>query len=117
MTDAADRRVFLPMWGFTESFNISVAAALVLQRLLDASADDRGALPAEELRRLRREWYDGLARSPEQRALFAQLAEAGGAPPFRDTRRPEVHREEQRGREQDGMKRRVWEDGVVGKDN
>jgi tRNA G18 (ribose-2'-O)-methylase SpoU len=28
---ACDRRVFIPMFGFTESFNLSVACALILQ--------------------------------------------------------------------------------------
>ena len=110
MVDAADVRVFLPMWGFTESFNISVATALVLQRLLDAMPDSRGALPPEEMQRLRTEWYDALARTEEQRAAFARLAERGGARPLRDTRRPEAHRDEQRGRT--GEKRRLWSRGV-----
>ena len=38
MLRAADQRVYLPMFGFTESYNLSISAALVLQRLLDASA-------------------------------------------------------------------------------
>jgi hypothetical protein len=79
-----------------ESFNVSVAAALVLQRLLDAAAGARGQLPADEMARLRAEWYAQLARSEEQRDAFARLAAQGGAPPYQDTRRPEAHREEQR---------------------
>ena len=35
-----------PRFGFTESFNLSVAAALVLQRLLDAVPESRGRLLA-----------------------------------------------------------------------
>ena len=46
MLEAADRRIYLPMFGFTESFNLSVAAALVLQRLLDAVPESRGRRPA-----------------------------------------------------------------------
>ena len=110
MSDAADVRVFLPMWGFTESFNISVATALVLSRILDATAANRGALPAEEMGRLRREWYAGLARTDEQRTAFSALADRGGAPVLCDTRRPEAHRDEQRGR--GGDKRRIWSEGV-----
>jgi tRNA(Leu) C34 or U34 (ribose-2'-O)-methylase TrmL len=56
MLAAAERRIFLPMYGFTESFNVSVASALVLQRLLDASQGDRGRLPPEEMTSLRRTW-------------------------------------------------------------
>lgn len=35
MLREADKRIFLPMYGFTESFNLSVATALVLSRLFD----------------------------------------------------------------------------------
>ena len=45
----ADRLIFLPMHGFTESLNVSVATALVLQRLLDACPESRGQLPPKEL--------------------------------------------------------------------
>jgi hypothetical protein len=33
MLKEADRRVYLPMYGFTDSFNLSVAMALLVQRL------------------------------------------------------------------------------------
>jgi hypothetical protein len=102
MLAAADRRVFLPMYGFTESFNVSVAAALVLQRLLDAAHESRGQLPAAELAALRLQWYTELARSDEQLRTFLELARAGGAAPFADTRRPEAHRAEQRA---DGLRK------------
>ena len=73
---AADRRVFLPMYGMSESFNVSVAAALVMQRLCDACAADRGRLPAAELDETRRRWYRALARNEEQRRAFdTQAAE------------------------------------------
>ena len=41
MRAAADRLLYLEMHGFTESYNLSVASALVLQRLLDAAAGVR----------------------------------------------------------------------------
>ena len=108
MLSAADRRIFLPMSGFTESLNISVAAALILQRLLDAAAygGTQGGLPKEELDALRVAWYGQLARSADQLTTFMQLAAAGGALPFKDTRRPEVHRDEQR---RCGMRKASWE--------
>ena len=93
---AADRRVFLPMYGMSESFNVSVAAALVMQRLCDACAADRGRLPAAELDETRRRWYRALARNEEQRRAFDALADAGGAAPFVDTRRPQAFRDESR---------------------
>ena len=106
MLAAAERRVFLPMYGFTESFNVSVAAALVLQRLLDAAEASRGQLPAAELAKLRLAWYVELARSEEQRLAFVAFAESGGVLPYQDTRRPEAHRAEQRA---DGRRRAAWE--------
>ena len=96
MLSAADTRVFIPMFGFTESFNLSVSAALVLQRLLDACPESRGNLPAGELAETRRRWYDQLAKTEAQRVEFAKLADAGGAEPLRDTRRPQQHRDEHR---------------------
>ena len=112
----ADKRVYLPMRGFTESYNLSVASALVLQRLLDAAeyedghpdggglqgdgcrATVAGGLQGDELGELRRDWYQSLARTHEQRARFEQLAAAGGVEPFadRDLRRPEAFRNEKR---------------------
>jgi hypothetical protein len=92
MLAAAQRRVYLPMYGFTESFNLSVATALILQRVLDACQASRGQLPESEIARLRLQWYSDLARSPEQRVHFQTLAAAGGVEPFIDMRRPEEHR-------------------------
>ena len=54
----ADERVVIPMWGFVESFNLSVAAALCLYDLrvkLDASSLD-WTLSAEEIEELRFLW-------------------------------------------------------------
>jgi tRNA (guanosine-2'-O-)-methyltransferase len=57
--DAADVRVRVPLWGFTESFNVSVCAALVLQdtvRRLRAGGAAWALTPAEQ-QALRLEWY------------------------------------------------------------
>ena len=87
MLEEADARVFVPMHGFTESFNLSVAAGLVLDRvmaILPASA--RGDLDPEEKRQLRREWYAQLSRNASTPAMQAQYepylaaAERGEAP-------------------------------------
>lgn len=64
---AADRRVYLPMHGFTESFNLSVATALLLQRIFDADPTLRGAMAKEERGELRRQWFQRLAGSNEAR--------------------------------------------------
>ena len=83
------------MFGFTESYNLSVSAALVLQRLLDACPESRGDLPDDEMMSTRREWYAQLAKTESQRAEFEQLASSGGAEIFVDLRRPQQHRDEQ----------------------
>ncbi|RMH02356.1 MAG: TrmH family RNA methyltransferase [Planctomycetota bacterium] len=63
---AARRRVCLPMWGFTDSFNLSVATGLLLQRLFDACPEAHGDLDEAERAELRRRWYERLARSERQ---------------------------------------------------
>ena len=95
MLDEADRCVYLPMSGFTESYNLGVATGLVLQRLLDAYSAlyPNEMLPSDELNRLRCKWYSELARSDVQRKQFEQIASMGGAEPFEDPRRPPEHRE------------------------
>ena len=96
MLAAADERIFLPMFGFTESFNLSVSAALVLQTLLEACPESRGDLPEAEAAQIRRAWYAQLAKTEGQRLEFEKLAKRGGAEPLRDTRRPQCHRDEHR---------------------
>lgn len=68
MCAAADLSVFLPMYGFSESFNVSVAAALVIQRLTDLCQQDAGDLDEEEKQSLRDTWYRHL--SAQAPALF-----------------------------------------------
>ena len=48
MVAAADRLVYFPMDGFTESLNLSVSAALVLQTILRDNSELKGAMPQEE---------------------------------------------------------------------
>jgi len=85
----------MPMQGFIESFNLSVATALVLQRLLDACPECHGDLDQETLIRLRSKWYGDLARNEEQSAYFAKLAAQGGVEPYSDVRRAPEHRAQQ----------------------
>lgn len=57
--DQADRFVKIPMYGFSESFNISVSVALVLQALMNrlrASRDLEWQLSEEEQLEIRIEW-------------------------------------------------------------
>ncbi len=66
MLEASARRLFLPMHGFTESFNLSVATALVLQRCFDACPELRGAMTDVERATVRLQWYQRLAGSRGQ---------------------------------------------------
>lgn len=60
MLSEADKRVFLPMFGFTESFNLSVATGMILQRLFDICPEAHGDLSEAELKALRTSWYEKL---------------------------------------------------------
>jgi tRNA (guanosine-2'-O-)-methyltransferase len=75
--DACDGAVRIPMFGFAESFNLSVSVALVLGQLgarrRAMLAPTEGDLPAERLDRLRARWY-GL----KQRAVASILERALG---------------------------------------
>ena len=77
MLAAAERRVYLPQFGFTESFNVSVATALVLQRLLDLAPEWRGKMGEEERAELRDRWYRTLAPRVERREDYGQWVERG----------------------------------------
>jgi tRNA (guanosine-2'-O-)-methyltransferase len=66
---SCDGRVSIPMFGFTQSFNLSVSVALCVQRLAArrrAVLGGRGDLPEAERRRLRARWYALGVRAAEQ---------------------------------------------------
>jgi hypothetical protein len=77
MLQAAERRVYLPQVGFTESFNVSVATALTLQRLLDMQPSYRGHMGEDERAQLRERWYTQLAPTHERRDEFKQFVHKG----------------------------------------
>ncbi len=73
--DLADAYVKIPMFGFTESFNISVCAALSLFALtsrLRASSDIHWQLSPEEILDLKLHWCSQAIRDGEQ--VLSQLA-------------------------------------------
>lgn len=91
---AADKRIFLPMFGFTESYNLSVACALMLQRLFDACPEARGDLSKEARASLRRSWFEELSRNPTARANCESfLTSPERVVPLEDLRRPDKERE------------------------
>ena len=73
MLQAADKRIFIPMFGFTESFNLSVASALVMDRLFHLCPTARGDLSAEQKTEIRRDWYQKLGRNASTPAMRAQF--------------------------------------------
>ncbi|MCZ4696088.1 TrmH family RNA methyltransferase [Ancylomarina euxinus] len=66
--DHADEFVKIPMYGFTESFNISVSASLVLSHLASAlrRSDVDWQLTEEEKLDLKLEWYKRSIKSSEK---------------------------------------------------
>lgn len=85
--EAADRRLTLPMHGFTESLNLTVATALVLQRVFDADPSLRGAMSEAERVELRASWYARLGGSDE-RKRGRYMDAVGDPPPPLDDPRP-----------------------------
>jgi tRNA G18 (ribose-2'-O)-methylase SpoU len=94
MLAAADRRVYLPLHGWADSLNLSVAAAMFLQRLIDVDDTVVGDMAPEERAALRQDWYPKMARNgdTEEETRCAQLAAEGGVEPFGDLRRVDKHR-------------------------
>eukprot|EP00980_Cylindrotheca_fusiformis_P002273 scaffold523_cov101-Cylindrotheca_fusiformis.AAC.11 len=67
-TDQADLRVYLPLRGFADSLNLSVATALILHQLFVMDPTLVGGITEEEKLELREEWYTKLC---QQRLLTA----------------------------------------------
>ena len=68
MLAAADARVHLPIYGFSESYNLSVATALVLQRVMDAVPECRGDLPPATMQALREKYFGLLGTTGPTKA-------------------------------------------------
>lgn len=67
--DACDHTVSIPMFGFTQSFNLSVSVALAVQRLAERRRKHLGTggdLGSEERARLRARWYALSVRAADQ---------------------------------------------------
>lgn len=90
---AAERRLYLPMHGFTESYNLSVATGLLLQRLFDAEPGLRGSMGEDERSALRARWYRQLAGDdPGKQELYLSWL-AAPPPPLEDSRPDPLHRQ------------------------
>jgi tRNA C32,U32 (ribose-2'-O)-methylase TrmJ len=62
MLDAADLRVYLPLRGFADSLNLSVATALIVHHLLMLQPKYVASMTEDEQHNLRKLWYPKLAR-------------------------------------------------------
>ena len=90
--EAADLRVYLPLRGFADSLNLSVAAALVMQELFHLCPEAVGATAPEERRELREKWFTQLyaaraltgseekRRAKIEQTLAARRLGKGGSP-------------------------------------
>ena len=92
---AAEHRLRLPMHGFAESLNLSVAAGLFLAALFRACPEARGDISESQKSDLRQRWYSMLATSEEQREEFMRWAKQPPSPledprPAPESRRPRV---------------------------
>lgn len=92
MLAAADKRIYLPLHGWADSLNLSVATALVLQRLLDVDETVVGDMSEDERNALRKEWYPKMAKTPAEADEYLALAEQGKILPLGDLRRVDKHR-------------------------
>lgn len=92
LLEAADRRLYLPMQGFTESFNLSVATALLLQRLFDADPSLVGVMSDEERVELRRSWYARLGGRDERKHQRYENYLESPPDPLPESRPQEAHR-------------------------
>lgn len=93
MIAAADKLVYFPLQGFSESLNLSVSAALILQRILDRQPKFHSAMSDVERGELRREWFLKLAKSPHQQKSYPAWAQSERTPrPFFDLRRSDTMR-------------------------
>ncbi len=81
--ELADQKFYIPMVGFVQSFNISVAAALTLQEVTKRAreaAGDRYFLTDEEKRELFLEWIIQTLRPPLRERVRKTLEESKRSP-------------------------------------
>jgi hypothetical protein len=62
--------VYLPLHGFADSLNLSVATALVLHTLFTLAPDAVGDLPEDEKAELRAQWYDKERERERERESY-----------------------------------------------
>ena len=94
MLNGGDKRVYLPLSGFADSLNLSVAAAMVIQMLFFMEPTLEGEISQAEKDELRTLWYKSLARNEKEDKKYMDILASGDFPkPFGDMRRAGEHRE------------------------
>eukprot|EP00501_MAST-03F_sp_TOSAG23-6_P001229 GSMAST32.ASY1.ANO1.1275.1 assembled CDS len=89
----ADKRVYLPLHGFADSLNLSVAAALCVHQLFHMCPEIIGSMSENERHQLRKLWYPKMARTPEDLERYSQMAQENKPIlPLGDLRRADEHR-------------------------
>lgn len=77
MLQAADKRVYLPLRGFADSLNLSVATSLCLHQLFVLDPSIVGDMPEKERSSLRKAWYTQLCKqrllTPKQKKTRTRL--------------------------------------------
>ena len=68
---AADKRVYLPLWGFAESLNLSVAAALCIQRLFHIDPSLIGAMSEADRHELQGSGIRGWPAAMRKRGVHS----------------------------------------------
>ena len=71
--EAADQKVYLPQFGFCESFNVSVACALTLQCLFSMNEGMRGQMDQKQKQKLKYLWYYQLINDEKIKKDLKQL--------------------------------------------
>jgi tRNA G18 (ribose-2'-O)-methylase SpoU len=69
MLDQADLRVYLPLRGYADSLNLSVATALIIHQLFVMDPTLIGGITEDQKRQLRQDWYTKLC---QQRLLTSR---------------------------------------------
>ncbi|EIM77565.1 tRNA/rRNA methyltransferase SpoU [Nitritalea halalkaliphila LW7] len=82
LIEAADGLVHIPMFGFSESFNISVAASILLHQLrtqVEPAALPDFYLSEEERFQLRSRWYRDIVKNSaiHERQFFSTFEQEG----------------------------------------
>jgi len=90
MSSLADRRIYLPLHGFTPSLTLEITCACVLQYLFFLCPEARGNLSSEERHGLRQRWFAKLARSESERKEFLSYIDKP-LYPFDDLRLPDEY--------------------------